>query len=135
MQALNFHIVIDPIKKKDHTVAGGLQLSQELDKELRYLTGRVVSVGGRVTKEMEGEPVQINVGDNVTALRTREESDGTLHKEWQFTHNVVTATGDIYYANKIAGKKADGAAYVDAGAAGAGAAAAREGATTVGLKQ
>lgn len=63
MQALNFHIVIDPIKKKDHTVAGGLQLSQELDKELRYLTGKVVSVGGRVIKEMQGEPVQIEEGD------------------------------------------------------------------------
>ena len=64
--------------------------------------------------------VQINVADNVTALRTREETDGTLHKEWQFTHNLVTSTGDIYYANKIAGKKADGATYADAGAAGAG---------------
>lgn len=64
--------------------------------------------------------VQINVADNVTALRTREESDGTLHKEWQFTHNLVTSDGDIYYANKIAGKKADGATYADAGGAGAG---------------
>ncbi len=63
MQALNFHIVIDPIKKKEHTVAGGLQLSQDLDKELRYLTGKVVSVGGRVIKEMQGEPVQIEIGD------------------------------------------------------------------------
>ena len=64
--------------------------------------------------------VQINVADNVTALRTREETDGTLHKEWQFTHNLVTSNGDIYYANKIAGKKADGTTYADAGAAGAG---------------
>ena len=64
--------------------------------------------------------VQLNVADNVTALRTREESDGTLHKEWQFTHNVVTSTGDIYYANKIAGRRGNGDAYVDAGAAGAG---------------
>lgn len=64
--------------------------------------------------------VQINVADNVTALRTRQETDGTLHKEWQFTHNLVTSTGDIYYANKICGKKADGATYADAGAAGAG---------------
>jgi len=48
--------------------------------------------------------VQINVADNVTALRTREETDGTLHKEWQFTHNLVTSEGDIYYANKITGR-------------------------------
>ena len=64
--------------------------------------------------------VQVNVADNVTALRTREETDGTLHKEWQFTHNLVTSDGDIYYANKICLKKADGSDYVDAGAAGAG---------------
>ena len=64
--------------------------------------------------------VQINVADNVTALRTREETDGTLHKEWQFTHNLVTSTGDIYYANKIAGRRGDGTTYADAGAAGAG---------------
>ena len=62
--------------------------------------------------------VQINVADNVTALRTREETDGSLHKEWQFTHNLVTSEGDIYYANKIALKKADGTTYGDAGAAG-----------------
>jgi len=64
--------------------------------------------------------VQINVADNVTTMRAREESDGTLHKEWQFTHNVVTATGDIYYANKICAKKGNGVDYVDAGAAGVG---------------
>ena len=64
--------------------------------------------------------VQINVADNVTALRTREETDGTLHKEWQFTHNLVTSTGDIYYSNKICLKKGDGVTYGDAGAAGVG---------------
>jgi len=61
--ALNFHIVITPIKDKDHTVAGGLQLSTDLDKELRYFKGTVVSVGSKVVKEMEGEPVTIEVGD------------------------------------------------------------------------
>ena len=61
--ALNFHIVIKPIPKKEHKVAGGLLLSQELDKDLRYLQGEVVSVGSRVIKEMEGQPVTIEPGD------------------------------------------------------------------------
>ncbi len=61
--ALNFHIVIEPIKEKDHKVAGGLLLSQDLDKDLRYLAGKVISVGSRVVKEMEGEPVTIEPGD------------------------------------------------------------------------
>lgn len=61
--ALNFHIIIKPIPKKEHKVAGGLLLSQELDKDLRYLQGEVVSVGSRVIKEMEGQPVTIEPGD------------------------------------------------------------------------
>lgn len=61
--ALNFHIIIKPIPKKEHKVAGGLLLSQELDKDLRYLQGEVVSVGSRVIKEMGGQPVTIEPGD------------------------------------------------------------------------
>jgi co-chaperonin GroES (HSP10) len=61
--ALNFHIVIEPIKRKKHTVAGGLELGEKFDKELRYLTGKVISIGSRVVKEMENEPVTIEPGD------------------------------------------------------------------------
>lgn len=63
MKALNFHIVIREVKEKGHTVAGGLQLSTKFDKELRYLKGKVVSVGNRVTKEMADEPIKIEEGD------------------------------------------------------------------------
>ncbi len=65
MKALNFHIVIREIKEENHTVAGGLQLTQELDKDLRYFKGKVVSVGNRVTKEMEDEPIKIEEGDTI----------------------------------------------------------------------
>lgn len=64
-QALNFNIVVREIKQKDHKVAGGLQLSTEFDKELRYLTAEIVAVGSKVVKEMESEPVQIEKGDVV----------------------------------------------------------------------
>ena len=61
--ALNFYIVVDPIKEQDHKVAGGLHLSTDLDKDLRYLKGEVISVGSKIIKEMEGEPVTIKPGD------------------------------------------------------------------------
>lgn len=61
--ALNYNIVIKEIKEKNHTVAGGLELSQEFDQELRYLKGEVISVGAKVVAEMTDQPVQINPGD------------------------------------------------------------------------
>jgi co-chaperonin GroES (HSP10) len=64
-KALNFNIVIRPIKNKEHKVAGGLQLSEDLDTDLRYLTGEIISVGSRVIKEMKDEPIKIEVGDIV----------------------------------------------------------------------
>lgn len=57
--------------------------------------------------------VQLNINDNITIVRERQESDNTLHKEWFYTHNLVTSEGDIYYANKITLKKGDGTAYGD----------------------
>lgn len=58
--------------------------------------------------------VQMNIGDNITAVKGTFESDGTLHKEWMYTHNLVTSSGDEYYAKKITLKKSDGSAYADA---------------------
>lgn len=63
--ALNYYIVIKEIKEESHTVAGGLQLAQEFDQELRYLKGEVISVGARVVAEMEGSPVTIEAGDTI----------------------------------------------------------------------
>jgi len=66
MQALNFHIVVRGKTTKGHKVAGGLELSEKLDKDLRYLKAEVVSVGSRVQSEMAGEPVQLEIGDLVS---------------------------------------------------------------------
>jgi len=63
--ALNFHVVVRAIKEKGHKVAGGLQLSTDLDTELRYLKAEVVSVGSRFIAEMKDEPVKIEEGDTV----------------------------------------------------------------------
>lgn len=58
--------------------------------------------------------VQMNVNDNITTVKSTLEADGTTHKEWMYTHNLVTASGDEYYAKKITLKKSDGSAYGDA---------------------
>lgn len=78
-QALNFHVVVREIKEENHTVAGGLELSTKLDKELRYLKAEVVSVGSRVQKEMQDEPVKIEEGDTIWYDRhAGHESDGQM---------------------------------------------------------
>ncbi|MBV1929077.1 MAG: hypothetical protein KUG81_06145 [Gammaproteobacteria bacterium] len=61
--ALNFHIVVEPIKNREHKVAAGLDLNEDLDKDLRYKKGKVISVGSRVVAEMVNEPVQIEPED------------------------------------------------------------------------
>lgn len=58
--------------------------------------------------------VELNKKDNITIVKGTFESDGTYHKDWSFTHNLVTSDGDIYYAKKITLKKSDGTAYADA---------------------
>lgn len=65
--ALNYYIVVKRIKNKDHTVAGGLELNQDLDSELRYYTGEIVSIGGAALAEIEEQfkitGIRIEVGD------------------------------------------------------------------------
>ena len=57
--------------------------------------------------------VELNKSDNITIVKGTYEADNTYHKEWMFTHNLVTSEGDIYYAKKIALKKSDGSTYAD----------------------
>ena len=52
-----------------------------------------------------------NKGDNIVACLTNQE---TGQKQWQFTHNLVTSDGDIYYAKQITLKKSDGSTYTQA---------------------
>ena len=57
--------------------------------------------------------VEMNKNDNITVVKGTYESDGTYHKNWAYTHNLVTSDGDIYYAKKITLKKGDGTTYDD----------------------
>lgn len=44
MKAINYYVVIDKIKEAPKKV-GGLELTEDQNKDVRYLKGRVVSAG------------------------------------------------------------------------------------------
>ena len=56
MQAINYYLVVDKIKEAPKKV-GGLELTESQDKDVRYLKGKVISVGDQV-------PV-VKIGDTV----------------------------------------------------------------------
>lgn len=47
MQAINYYLVVDKIKEAPKKV-GGLELTESQDKDVRYLKGKVISVGDQV---------------------------------------------------------------------------------------
>lgn len=47
MQAINQYVIIDKIKEAPKKV-GGLELTESQDKDVRYLKGKVLSVGDQV---------------------------------------------------------------------------------------
>jgi co-chaperonin GroES (HSP10) len=56
MKAVNRYIIVDKIKEKPKTVAG-LELTEKLNSDNRYLKGRVISVGDQVNGIIEGDIV------------------------------------------------------------------------------
>lgn len=57
MQAINQYVVIDKIKEAPKKV-GGLELTETQDKDVRYLKGKVISVGDQVPVVKEGDVVR-----------------------------------------------------------------------------
>ncbi len=47
MQAINHYVIIDKIKEAPQKI-GGLELTESQDKDVRYLKGKVISVGDQV---------------------------------------------------------------------------------------
>jgi co-chaperonin GroES (HSP10) len=54
MQAVNYYLVVDPIKEKDKKV-GGLLISETIDKDNRYLKGRILTKGNLVEGVHDGD--------------------------------------------------------------------------------
>jgi co-chaperonin GroES (HSP10) len=57
MQAVNFYVIIDKIKEAPKKV-GGLELTEKQNTDVRYLKGKVVSVGDQVSNVKEGDLVR-----------------------------------------------------------------------------
>ena len=48
MKAINYYLIIDKVKEPPKKIAG-LELTEEQNKEVRYLKGKVVSAGNLVS--------------------------------------------------------------------------------------
>ena len=57
MQALNFYVIIDKIKEAPKKV-GGLELTEKQNKDVRYIKGKVISVGENVPNVKPGDVVR-----------------------------------------------------------------------------
>ena len=56
MKAINYYIVVDKIKEPPKKI-GGLEFTEEQNKDVRYLKGKVISVGGLVEGISEQDTV------------------------------------------------------------------------------
>lgn len=57
MQAINQNVVVQKIKEAPQKV-GGLELTESQDKDVRYLKGKVISVGDQVPVVKKGDIVR-----------------------------------------------------------------------------
>jgi co-chaperonin GroES (HSP10) len=57
MQAINFYVVVDKIKEEPKKV-GGLELTEKQNADVRYVKGRVVSVGDQINTIQDGDIVR-----------------------------------------------------------------------------
>ena len=56
MKAINYYVVVDKIKEAPKKV-GGLELTEDQNKDVRYLKGKVISAGNLVENLNEGDIV------------------------------------------------------------------------------
>mgnify|MGYP001565430915 FL=1 len=56
MKAINFYVVVEKIKEAPKKV-GGLELTEDQNKDIRYLKGRVISAGPQADILSDGDLV------------------------------------------------------------------------------
>jgi co-chaperonin GroES (HSP10) len=81
MKAINYYVVVDKIKEAPKKV-GGLELTEDQNKDVRYLKGKVVSAGNLVENLNEGDIIHYDkhAGHGI---------------EWQDNLYYVLKLGDI----------------------------------------
>lgn len=81
MQAINYYVIVDKIKEAPKTV-GGLELTEDQNKDVRYLKGRVISAG----------PLADVLNENDIVHYDKHAGHGI---EWQSKLYYVLKLGDI----------------------------------------
>ena len=56
MKAVNYYLIIEPIKDEEKKV-GGLVLTEDIDDDNRYLKAKVISIGNIVEVIKEGDVI------------------------------------------------------------------------------
>ncbi len=56
MQAVNYYIVIDKVKEAPKKV-GGLELTEDQNKDVRYAKGKIISAGDKIDMLNKGDIV------------------------------------------------------------------------------
>ena len=56
MQAVNYYIVVDKIKKEPKKIAG-LEITEKLDSDNRYIKAKIISIGNLVEGVSDGDIV------------------------------------------------------------------------------
>ena len=57
MKAINYFVIVDKIKEAPKKV-GGLELTEKQDNDVRYIKGKVISVGDQITMLKPGDIVR-----------------------------------------------------------------------------
>jgi co-chaperonin GroES (HSP10) len=57
MKAINHFVIVDKIKEAPSKV-GGLELTEKQNKDVRYIKGRVISVGDQVDMLQDGDLIR-----------------------------------------------------------------------------
>ncbi|MDA9245693.1 hypothetical protein N9P20_00865 [Polaribacter sp.] len=57
MKAINYYIIIDKIKEAPRNI-GGIELTEKQNSDVRYLKGKVVSIGNKIEGIKNGDVVR-----------------------------------------------------------------------------
>jgi co-chaperonin GroES (HSP10) len=57
MKAINHFVIVDKIKEEP-TKVGGLELTEKQNKDVRYVKGRVISIGDQIDILQDGDLVR-----------------------------------------------------------------------------
>jgi co-chaperonin GroES (HSP10) len=57
MKAINHYVIVDKIKEAPKKI-GGIEMTEQQDKDVRYLKGKVISFGDQILMLKEGDIVR-----------------------------------------------------------------------------